>query len=310
MGVETVVKKIVAVIVSYNPDTVHLEKMIKEIESQSVDVIVVNNGEKLDYFSEVTPLVIEIGKNVGIAEAQNMAFAKAEQDKYTFVTIFDQDSKIPKNFFKNMYNSLDSSEISMVVPRIKDLNTNCYIEARTYNRKNKVEIYEPKNLEEENNKNTRKVAIPIASGAMIRISAWSAAGGMTSKLFIDAVDTDFDLRLLISGYDIIQNNEVLLEHPIGNRKPIKFLGKIIFWNTNHSPLRRFTIARNSIWLYKSNKKYVKGLLSIVLRTIITHSIYIFFENKDFLKKSLLFNKGLFIGLFSKSPIVIGKQKNE
>jgi rhamnosyltransferase len=308
MGVETVVKKIVAVIVSYNPDTVHLEKMIKEIESQSVDVIVVNNGEKLDYFSEVTPLVIEIGKNVGIAEAQNMAFAKAEQDKYTFVTIFDQDSKIPKNFFKNMYNSLDSSEIGMVVPRIKDLNTNCYIEARTYNRKNKVEIYEPKNLEEENNKNTRKVAIPIASGAMIRISAWSAAGGMTSKLFIDAVDTDFDLRLLISGYDIIQNNEVLLEHPIGNRKPIKFLGKIIFWNTNHSPLRRFT--RNSIWLYKSNKKYVKGLLSIVLRTIITHSIYIFFENKDFLKKSLLFNKGLFIGLFSKSPIVIGKQKNE
>ena len=115
---------------------------------------------------------------------------------------------------------------------------------------------------------------------------------------------------MISGYDIIQNNEVLLEHPIGNRKPIKFLGKIIFWNTNHSPLRRFTIARNSIWLYKSNKKYVKGLLSIVLRTIITHSIYIFFENKDFLKKSLLFNKGLFIGLFSKSPIVIGKQKNE
>lgn len=301
---EIVVKQIIAIVITYKPDIVALENMIRSIESQNVEALIVNNGENFDIDERLQSKIIQMDSNVGIARAQNKAFEYAESLEYKFVAMFDQDSVVPNNYFKHMLDVMDSSNIGMAVPRIKDLNTMNYVESRSYNRQDKIHIFIPSSDVESNENEVQNVAIPIASGAVVRIKTWREVGGMTDKLFIDAVDTDFDIRVLIAGYDIVQNNKVLLEHPIGKREPVKLFGRTVFWNTNHTGLRRYTIARNSIWLYKSYHQYIRGLFSIVFRTLITHSIYIFFEKQGFFSKFVLIQKGLAVGLFRKSPIEI------
>lgn len=88
----------------------------------------------------------------------------------------------------------------------------------------------------------------MSSGNLIRLSAWRAVGGFDERLFIDQVDHDFSLRLLDSKWWIGLLPSAVMQHPLGNVTFHKLPWRKRQPVSNHSPLRRYTITRNRLFV--------------------------------------------------------------
>ncbi len=93
------------------------------------------------------------------------------------------------------------------------------------------------------------VQVVISSGSMIKRKVFENIGMLREDLFIDYVDTDFCLRMAESGWTIALVMDAVLYHNLGDLTSHKFAGRIT-GVTNHSSLRRFTIFRNRVRIWK------------------------------------------------------------
>lgn len=296
---EVEIEKVYAIIIAYNANKDKLSKLVDNIKQQKVTSIIVANDSM--QYGRINAEVISNQHNLGIAEAQNIGIKWAIKHGAEFIALFDQDSEIPALFFEKMMfvyaRSLQNGKnTGIIVPRIYDVNMKSYIESRIYFKiKKKIRVEMPNENAKKilNDRCYRIVAKPIASGAFIPTDVFKKVGFMDSNLFIDLVDTDFDFRVLESGFQIIQANSVELLHRIGKRKQVNLLGFKI-WPTNHSAERRFTIARNTIWMWKKHHKNISGLSKETMRTLISTFVYIQLEDRSF-SKNISFFKGIYEG---------------
>ena len=84
-------------------------------------------------------------------------------------------------------------------------------------------------------------------------------------MFIDGVDFEFCYRMKKSGMNILRVNDVVLSHEIGNITVRHFLGFRVIVK-NHSPFRKYYIAKNIIYMArKQNNVFV--LLKSVMQEI-------------------------------------------
>ncbi|RGU50442.1 glycosyltransferase [Limosilactobacillus fermentum] len=302
MGLEMDVVAIYSIIVVFNANRKLLENTVSSLKSQGSKVVLVINDDQ-KYGEIEADKIIYAGENLGIAGAQNKGIELAIKEKAKYVAIFDQDSVVPNNYVSSMLEGLKRADkvfgnVGMIGPRIYDTNMNMFVEPRVYSFKggDKIVMSMPREelKQEINNKFIRLAAKPIASGAFIPTTTFKRVGMMDDKLFIDLVDTDFDIRILQDGLNIVQANKVTLHHEIGSRKQVK-IGKYTIWPTNHSSKRRYTIVRNTIWLWKKYHSSVQGMTRETLRTLISTFIYIQFEKESFSKSKAYF-KGLVDGV--------------
>jgi rhamnosyltransferase len=91
----------------------------------------------------------------------------------------------------------------------------------------------------------RSVRATITSGSLVKTAVFERAGFFDESLFIDSVDHDFCLRCRAHGMLVIEGREQIMEHSIGAATEHRFLGRRIPC-TNHSPLRRYYITRNTL----------------------------------------------------------------
>lgn len=291
-------QKIFSVIVAYNPDLSQLLSTIGSIQGQGSSVIVVNNGTEL-LISDVK--VINEFKNVGIATAQNDGIFEAIANGATHIALFDQDSEVPENYFEKMLEAVETLDnVGMVAPSIFDVNKRLRVEPKLYTREKKLTLIQPsaKDTEMINAGKYRLAAVPIASGSFFPLSTINSVGVMNDNLFIDSVDTDFAIRILLSDLDIYQINNLIMNHAIGNRKPVN-IGKFAFWTTNHSPMRRYMMTRNIILIRNLYSKNVRGLTHMMFRTLLSTFVYILFEQQK-ASKLHAFVRGMVAGVRGKT----------
>ncbi|MBZ5957453.1 glycosyltransferase family 2 protein [Leuconostoc gelidum subsp. gasicomitatum] len=285
-----------SIVVTFNPVILDLERLISQLILQQSNVVLVNNGihnSKLESLISDKIFVIQLSTNQGIAKAQNEGIIFAKKYGATGVFLFDQDSRIPDEYIKTMIDTEISEQVGMLVPRVLDLNTKCYLEPRTYQRQNNmIHVDFPRN--QITVEKLRRAAKPIASGSYILMEALESVGGMREDFFIDAVDTDFSFRLIERGYEIVQLNNVILEHKVGNKTRKKIVGKIFFLS-NHSASRRYYIGRNNIWLLKIHRKKIKGINKDVFITLGSQLLYSIFEKHSF-GKIIHFFYGIISGM--------------
>jgi rhamnosyltransferase len=91
----------------------------------------------------------------------------------------------------------------------------------------------------------RSVRATITSGSLTRVRVFEEVGLFDDRLFIDSVDHEFCLRCRRRGWLVIEGRGQLMEHSIGAITEHPFLGRRIAC-TNHSPLRRYYITRNTL----------------------------------------------------------------
>lgn len=261
--------KILAGIVVYNPEIQRLNSNLNAIIPQVDEVIVVKNGfskkeQSVQKLIEENKLnVIQNEKNLGIAAALNQLLEYGQKREFDWLITLDQDSIAPFNMVEIYNDYIEDTRIGIICPYICDLN----------NQRKKIIEQEVEVISNEEQ--------VITSGSCINIKKAIQIGGFDERLFIDFVDTEFQKRMLLFGYNILRINKVCLVHEIGNIKVYSFFKfKIIC--SNHNPMRRYYQVRNR--LYYKEKYYGKRyVLKEKIRLLLGMIKIVLFEKQKFKK---------------------------
>jgi rhamnosyltransferase len=245
---------ICAVVITHNPDEKFLP-LLQELEQQVSHIVVVDNHSSkdgLEFIEKAKETVrftlIENAENKGVAAGLNQGFVKAQELAYEWVITFDQDSRPEEDLVEKLRRLLQdqsqSSRIAIVAPAIIDNETR---RSSPFLRRKPPFLYERVKCHQSH---LEDVTTTITTGAMVRTDAFNALDGFREDLFIDYVDTDFCLRLLLHGYRIWVACDARLYHTFGQRRKIQ-IGPLTFYPTFHPPERWYTISRNRIQMIKS-----------------------------------------------------------
>ena len=237
---------ICAVVVSYHPAAELIENMAALLE-QVDEVVIVDNGsgedakellERLGGHPKVN--VIYNRENLGIAAALNIGVRHAKAAGHQWVATFDQDSKVTPDMIETMLQVYDTypqkEKVASLSPRYENQSTGQISTSRS------------KPLREDGLPYA-EVLVVMTSGNLLKLSVFDMVGYFNEALFIDHVDTEFCLRCAAYGYKILEVNDAILLHCIGFPAQHRILWKVKT-TTNHSSLRRYYVARNSIYIYK------------------------------------------------------------
>ncbi|MDP9764002.1 glycosyltransferase family 2 protein [Deinococcus enclensis] len=275
--------KIGAVIVTYNPGK-EIEINLKAISKQCDEVLVIDNGSTFRLEELIDPIpsnvtIINLSSNTGIAHAFNIGVTLLSDD-IDWVATFDQDTYILDNYFNNMIEQ--GKKINVETPHIL---------VPSFNGLPQNEQYKSMGI--------REVVTAISSGSLIRRDVFSLVGGFDDQLFIDYVDNEFYLRCQNNGVRLFEIIGIKLNHKLGDMEPHVLLGRR-FHTSNHSPLRRYYVFRNRIFVYR---KFAKHFPIWFLRDFLRNfteilKILIWENNKT--QKLYYISKGLLDGMKNKT----------
>ena len=289
--------KIAAIIVSYNSEKVF--RCYESIKEQVDLTIIIDNGTKdKDIISKLGKTaseenklkVILLGENLGIAAALNKGAFYAKDNGFDWILTLDQDSEILQGSVAKIMTDFNSLEDST--------KEKCAIVSYNYKRRS----IDPITDTEENPEKFKKVKILITSGNIIKISVLDKIGCFNEKLFIDQVDHDLNFRLRKNGYILLQSNYYAIIHEMGTIENKR--GHI---TSSHSPIRRYYISRNSVYILKKYFFFEPDfVLNLFIKTVLVYGILrvILFE-KEKLQKLKYICIGIFDGIFNR----FGKRYN-
>ena len=116
---------------------------------------------------------------------------------------------------------------------------------------------------------TREVV--MCSGNLLRLEAWQQANGFREDFFIDLVDDEICCHIQEFGWQVVQVNNILLSHRLGNG--VKYIGPTKHPYTPHPAWRYYYIARNMLWmkhLYPNRASYYGKYLRKELKRLVLY----------------------------------------
>ena len=235
-----------AIIVTFHPSA-EITENIAALRGQVDEIIIVDNGsgdgskELLGQQAQLSGVsIIYNQENLGIAAALNMGVRLAKAAGHQWIMTFDQDSKVTPGMIGVMLDAYEAypekEKVASMSPRYRHKQTG------------KVYGNSPDSPDKEVLPYA-EVLMVMTSGNLIRSSIFDVVGYFNEALFIDYVDNEFCLRCSVHGYRILEVKDAFLEHSIGYPTQHKLLWKTPI-SSNHSALRRYYIARNSIYTYR------------------------------------------------------------
>jgi rhamnosyltransferase len=289
--------KIIATIVTYQPDADHLEQLMKALLHQVDKLLIIDNNSqcfnssRLIAQSPKIELILNT-HNVGLATAYNQACIIAKAQGFSHIILFDQDSLPAINMVQALSTALceyNSKELVVAAagPKYRDIKGQAispFVRIKNYHLEridcNENEVIDVDHL--------------ISSGSLIDLRALDRTGYFTDELFIDYVDTEWCLRARYRGLRILGVGNAVMDHSIGE----EFLNVMGRKLPVHTPLRLQYRFRNQIWLIKQPWVGWRWRIIDSIRCIKLIIVYIFFapEKLDNLKAIL---KGIFHGGINK-----------
>lgn len=240
-----------AVVSAYHPPE-DLGARCRDLLDQVEGVVVVDDGSdsvrKLDLSDErVVPLILP--QNVGIAGALNAGIELAVTAGATHILTLDQDSVVPSGYVPAMHAALRSITASAggvagVVPAIVEGELVSTIG------------------------NGIVPLDPIQSGQVLVVDAIKRVGPFDERFVIDAVDSEYTLRVRAKGYELFVVQGAELGHSLGELEPLlvfgrhrPVLGRPRYWRY-HAPFRTYYMVRNGLALWRLHRR---GNISWLLR---------------------------------------------
>ena len=244
----TVMLKIVAVIVTYQPQGDLLVRLVNALAPQVSAGIVVNNGTLLPltdgYLQQANFVARHLQTNTGVATALNAGLQWAEAQNADFIITFDQDSEPAPDMIARLmaaYHGLVASgqKVAAVGPQQIDRRTGKCAPFLAPISRHRRRITPDTGQ-------TVEVDHLITSGCLLPLHVWREAGPFLDELFIDYVDIEWSLRLRCLGWHLFGVGGATLTHSIGD-------DVVQWWRWRfpwHSPLRHYFIFRNGTYLQK------------------------------------------------------------
>jgi rhamnosyltransferase len=240
-----------AIIVLYYPDLACLARLLKSLTHEVDEVIVIDNTLNLakdvaNYVDNPDSHVqyIPLGKNAGIAAAQNVGIIKAASKGHSHILLLDQDSvllpgTVAKLLAAERELQRSGTQIAAICPRVIDRRTGDRPAAVRYHTLLASEFQPTASCEQ-------PIASEnlIASGSLIRIDTLQSIGLMREDLFIEYVDTEWVRRALSAGYQSYCVPDARMMHSFGDSS-VKLFGKHFYLYSND---RYYYKLRNEVFL--------------------------------------------------------------
>lgn len=238
--------KIYSIIVCYRPDKQQLLRLCSNLLSNGSKVILVDNTETSTISEQqefANCKLIALGCNTGIAHAQNVGIAEAMADDADVIVFFDQDSRIEREFLKDLIAALDVGVPNVVCPLYLDEATNVELPSIRVNW-----LGLPKAIRCADFSASYPVDIVISSGTAATREVFQVVGLFDEDFFIDFVDTEWCLRCRSKKIPIRVAPNSVMHNRIGS-KSINFGVVTVFV---HSPARCYYQLRNCFHLFRKH----------------------------------------------------------
>lgn len=271
--------KICAMVVIYNPDSYVLERIDSYINYVD-EVFLVDNGggdylkneiknsnfkDKLFYYTE--------NENMGISSAINKIADIVYSKGYRWLLTMDQDSTF-KNFeVINNYFQTDNENQGVGI----------YCPAHLTGRR----VY-PKD-------DISYIKSVMTSGNILNLDVFKLVGGCDERFFIDRVDHDLCASIIENGFYIKRVNHCELIHNLGEINL-----NIKYEVTNHSPLRRYYITRNTFYFIEKHLFKMPVYCLRYFFSFIVEIKNVYFYEKNRFDKTKYIILGFFHYIFRKS----------
>jgi rhamnosyltransferase len=241
-GLETG-SQVCAILISYHPDA-ELPRRAARILGEAGALVIVDNGSGEDTHAMLRRIAADArvslvlnSTNLGVASALNLGVERARALGFTWVLLLDQDSEL----HAGMLTSLIEVRAAYPEPaRVAVIGAGFGDETRAA----------PAAAWQE-------VESVITSGSLIPLAVHTAIGPFRDEFFIDYVDSEYCFRARAQGYRVLRTAKPLMSHTIGAPTRHDLLGKPK-WTTNHSPDRRYYIARNDTVMLREYGGYAFG----------------------------------------------------
>lgn len=226
---------LIATVVLFHPEKEvfeNIRSLLDEVES----VLLIDNSEpcmestfllQFNASEQSKIILLSNQENFGIAKALNQAAVYAIENKFQWLLTMDQDSFFEKGSLKRMKEFITTTKEAVGVVSPFHLT--------------------PKSKLPQFKEVTTQLRFTMTSGNLLNLEVYNKCGAFDEKLFIDSVDHEYCLRLRKNGYPIIRVNAATLHHTLGDIAYHPFLF-FRFKTTNHSPDRRYYIARNRLYV--------------------------------------------------------------
>lgn len=258
--------RILAVVITYEPDHTLIGNLLA-LREQIADVIVVDNGSANIATVEETIAftgcrLIRNSSNLGIGYALNQGVAIAFSEGFSWLATFDQDSRVTDGMVSGLValhqQHPRKDEIGVLVAHHRDRTTG-------NNHYNPGDVIVDK-------VDWMLMRTTITSGNLVSVVALRETGPFDSKLFVDCVDHDFNLRCRRKGFLIVGAKRQILLHSLGRITLHRLFGKQITCS-NHSALRRYYMTRNHLEVYFRYLTFepiwcIKGISSLLVRSVL------------------------------------------
>jgi rhamnosyltransferase len=252
---------VVAIVVTYRPETEATNALLRALAPQVRDVVVVDNGspdatvETLRAITtDVGATLLPLGSNRGIAAAQNAGIAWSRGRDARFVLLSDQDSlpaadmvdRLLTGFARGTAESAEGARrpVAAVGPVTMDERNEgaalLFSAQRWGPRRAKIPATEGALVE---------AAFLIASGCLLDWAALETVGVMNEEWFIDHIDLEWGLRARRAGYALYGVVGAGLSHSLGDRTQ-NIPGRPRDVHI-HSAVRNYYMARNTVLLIRS-----------------------------------------------------------
>ena len=283
--------KIAGVVVIYNCGNEVLENIATYL-NQVHKLYVVDNSDVINihlvqYCQSILSIeYIRNFGNLGIANALNKAAHRAIYDGFTYLLTMDDDSKAPTNLINIMLSFLTK------YPKANQIG----ILSVAHNKHKRSSYYEQVNL-------------TMTSGNLLCLNAFKIIGDFNDELFIDHVDHEYNLRLHLKGFYIIEISNLRLSHKLGTEKHRLFFAKKITY-VSHSPLRLYYFVRNAIYIVRKYYSVTPSICLILIWLGIKELIKtVFLETEKNLRITYFFQAIIdgFQGKLAKLTLLAGKR---
>lgn len=239
--------RVVAVISAFHPPQ-DLPERVKQLNRQVIHTVVVDDGSDLGETNTVLRdleafgcTVVRMPENVGIAAALNEGIDTALKNwSPDFVVTLDQDSALDDGYIAaalKTYAEACNSGIDVGL-----------VSAQSHNGLDVPLLRKRARFPE--------AFDPLQSGAVIPISTLKTAGMLDGRLFIDCVDSEYNLRVRSHGLATLIGKGCNMTHALGQAQPMMLFG----WHVSvlgrkrhvhsHAPFRVYYMTRNNIHLWR------------------------------------------------------------
>ncbi|MDC7711985.1 glycosyltransferase family 2 protein [Vogesella indigofera] len=290
-----------AIIVLYHPKENLLSRLLNSLENQVNRIYIIDNttinaiNNYNTHFDSHKIFYKSLGKNHGIAKAQNEGINLALADGCEHVLLLDQDSYLSSDMVSELVNTEkklkeSGKKVAAIGPLFIDEKNGLAASAIRHSFMHVKKI-------SANTNTTHPIEADyiISSGSLINATTLKEIGLMMEELFIDWVDIEWGLRAKNKGYSCFINPSTIMNHSIGD-ETVSVAGKSI---NLHNTIRNYYIVRNATYLLR--KKHMGwNWRSTTLLKIPQYIVFYSLHDPKKLRSLYVLTKAFLHGLIGKT----------